>query len=133
MAKLKKPVEEKESVEKELVEKEPVIAEEPVPAPDSNEVSVRELDGGKVELAAVIDSTETDELNAELRKRSDKGLTFGKTFRHVANIDEAEFNMLVLLGDKNAVDFKNSGYTDLKSLRRLLLLHPDWRCSEGAI
>ena len=60
-------------------------------------------------------------------------MTAGGNMRKVANIDEEELYALMANGDTDAMDFAQSGYSDKRSLRLLLLKFPQWRCSEGAI
>ncbi|GHV45861.1 hypothetical protein FACS1894204_06200 [Synergistales bacterium] len=88
---------------------------------------------GLVEMRVMSDSSETDEFNNEERKVLGDGFTTGRTFRKVANIDDGEFNALMMLGDKLCLDFAASNYSDAGILRRLLYLHPDWRASEGSV
>lgn len=69
---------------------------------------------------------------AELRKQG-KGFSATRSFRRVAAIDGELLNALMLNGDKDALDFAASGYSDRRSLRRLLARFPEWRTSGGAV
>lgn len=97
--------------------------------------SVLKVDARKerYELYTLVDSTETDRGNSILRRLLGKGFTQGKTLRHVANIDIDEYAGLLAIGDKDALDFEQSGRTNRKALRRLLARHPQWFVSEGGI
>lgn len=88
---------------------------------------------GRVEMRVLVDSSGTDKMNAEERKVSGKGFTSGGNMRKVANIDPDELHALMANGDKDALDFALSGYSDRRALRRLLYRFPLWRCSEGAL
>ena len=92
-----------------------------------------DVDGSGVKLRILVDSEETDKLNHIERKLLGKGMTAGGNMRKVANIDEEELYALMANGDTDAMDFAQSGYSDKRSLRLLLLKFPQWRCSEGAI
>ena len=92
-----------------------------------------DVDGSGVKLRLFVDSEETDKLNCIERKLLGKGMTAGGNMRKVANIDEEELYALMANGDTDAMDFAQSGYSDKRSLRLLLLKFPQWRCSEGAI
>ena len=90
-------------------------------------------DNGRAEMRVLVDSDATDALNAQERKLHGKGFTQGRTMRKLANIDPDELNALCMNMDKDALDFVASGYSDKKSLKRLLVRFPAWRCSEGGI
>ena len=93
---------------------------------------VLDADRGRLELRVLVDSTETDALNYEERKQLGRGVTGDGNMRKVANIDQDELTALMFNGDKDALDFEQSGYSDRRSLGRLLRRFPHWRCSEGA-
>jgi hypothetical protein len=99
----------------------------------SRKVKVTETGDGKVELLVSSDTTDIDRLNAEERKNAGKGFTVSRAFRKLADIPAEDFNALLALGDKNAMDYAASKYTDERALRKLLAYHPEWRCSEGDI
>ena len=90
-------------------------------------------DNGRAEMRVLVDSDATDALNAQERLLRGKGFTQGRTMRKLANIDPEELNALCMNMDKDALDFVASGYSDKKSLKRLLVRFPAWRCSEGGI
>jgi hypothetical protein len=99
----------------------------------SRKVKVSETPKGDVELLVVSDTDDIDALTAEERKSAGKGFTAGGTLRKVANIPTDDFNALMALGDKNALDYAASDYRDGRALVKLLRLHPEWRSSEGDI
>jgi hypothetical protein len=101
----------------------------------SRKVKVTEETGGEGEIKLLVasDTTDIDGLTAEERKNAGKGFTAGGTFRKIANIPTDDFNALLALGDKNALDYAASDYKDNRAIRKLLRLHPEWRSSEGDI
>lgn len=96
-------------------------------------VKVSETPRGDVELLVVSDTDDIDAITAKERGVSGKGFTAGGTLRKVANIPTHDLNALIALGDKNAMDYAASGCKDGRALRKLIRLHPEWRCSEGEI
>jgi hypothetical protein len=98
----------------------------------SRKVKVTET-GGEVKLAVASDTTDIDKLTAEERKAAGKGFTVGGVGRKIADIPTDDFDALLALGDKNALDYAASEYTDERAFRKLLALHPEWRSSEGGI
>ena len=99
----------------------------------SRKIKVSETPKGDVELIVASDTDDIDALTAEERKVAGKGITAGGMFRKLANIPTDDFNALLALGDKNALDYAASDYKDGRALRKLLKLHPEWRSSEGDI
>jgi hypothetical protein len=98
----------------------------------ARKVKVEEA-GGEVKLLVASDTTDIDRLTAGERKDAGKGFTAAGTFRKVANIPTNDFDALLALGDKNALAYAASDYKDERAFRKLLRLHPEWRCSEGDI
>ena len=88
---------------------------------------------GRVEMRVIVDSTETDRLNALERNELGKGFTKSRAMRKIANIDLAEYNALLMKMDKDALDFEASGQRDRRILAKLLRRFPLWRCSEGRV
>ena len=94
---------------------------------------VIEDEKGRVEMRGLVDSDDTDALNAIERLYLGKGFTKKRTLRKVANVDLDELHVLALMGDKDALDFMASGHSDQRAFRRLLARNPQWRCSEGRV
>lgn len=84
-------------------------------------------------MRALVDSDDLDRANAEERRISGTGFTRGRTMRKLANIDGDEYNALLAKMDRDALDFEASGRSSRKTLNRLLVRFPAWRCSEGGI
>jgi hypothetical protein len=98
----------------------------------SRKVKVEET-GGEVKILVASDTDDIDRLTALERKSAGRGVTAGGTMRKIANVPTADLDALVALGDKNAMDYAVSNYTDERAFRKLIALHPEWRCSEGDI
>jgi hypothetical protein len=98
----------------------------------SRKVKVEET-GGEVKILVASDTTDIDRLTALERKSAGKGCTAGGTARKIANVPTADLDALIALGDKHALDYAASNYTDERAFRKLISYHPEWRCSEGGI
>jgi hypothetical protein len=96
-------------------------------------VKVEDAGGDEIKLAVVSDTTDIDELNAAERKIIGKGFTADRTMRKLANIPMDALETLCALGDRNALNYRESDYTDAGALLMLLSYHPEFRCSEGNV
>lgn len=95
-------------------------------------------EGDLVKVRHIYNADDIYEENA-LARKDGRGFTRGRhgfvgNMRRVASIPIDDLERLAANGDMDAVvAIAESGENAQKALRRLILKHPEWRCSEGAI
>lgn len=88
-------------------------------------------------LVTTIDDTPYRAYSNELRRSVGDGVIRDRKGRavaqHALSIPVEEMKALLQICDEDAVAWKNSGYQDMKALRRLVLRYPHWLVADGSV